>query len=337
MPVGGKISQRGADLIERFEGRTPYAYDDPVGFCTAGPGVLQHRSRCTAADYAKYGTRAHPKISQSAYALMFARKLAPVKDAINSLVRVPLNQNEFDALASFVYNVGVGAFRSSTLLRLLNAGKRQAAAAEFDRWTRAGGRVLPGLVRRRDAEQALFLTPVPTHPPRKLTRRQRLVRTYHRRRHAVRHGRPVLRAYLFSKARLGLWDSRYCKYYGVPCNVTPTLRRVLTKGFALGLVPTATSNGQHAPNSYHGQRDPQGRVKALDMGNRTDKIGTQAGLRRMQAHQRWLFDHYRELGLAEVIGPINDKCVLAGRPVTLAEGSDLEQMHDTHTHSGDPT
>ena len=71
-------------------------------------------------------------------------------------MRVPLAQHQFDALVSFVFNVGGGAFRESTLLRELNAGDYDAVPRELNRWVKAGGRTLPGLVRRRGAEGVLF-------------------------------------------------------------------------------------------------------------------------------------------------------------------------------------
>jgi lysozyme len=81
---------------------------------------------------------------------------------IKALVKVPINQNQLDSLTSFVYNVGIGAFQSSTLLRLLNSGApKSEVAAQFDRWNKGtvnGQKViLPGLVRRRSEEKALFL------------------------------------------------------------------------------------------------------------------------------------------------------------------------------------
>lgn len=92
---------------------------------------------------------------------LLARVLPAYARDLAAAVRVPLNANERTALLSFVYNVGSANFRASTLLRRLNAGDRPGAAREFDRWVLAGGRVLPGLVRRRAAERRLFLTPVP--------------------------------------------------------------------------------------------------------------------------------------------------------------------------------
>ena len=78
---------------------------------------------------------------------------------VNALVTVKINQNQFDALISFSYNLGLGSLQQSTLLRLLNAGNFQAAADQFPRWDRAGGKEGAGLLARRNAERALFLTP----------------------------------------------------------------------------------------------------------------------------------------------------------------------------------
>jgi GH24 family phage-related lysozyme (muramidase) len=81
------------------------------------------------------------------------------ESAVRRLVTVPLNQNQFDALVSFVFNVGEGAFKDSTLLRLLNSGNYKAASAQFGKWVYAGKQVLPGLVARRESEYQLFVKP----------------------------------------------------------------------------------------------------------------------------------------------------------------------------------
>ncbi len=77
--------------------------------------------------------------------------------AVNDVVSVPLSQNQFDALVSLAYNIGTNAFKTSTLVKYLNALDYKAAAYEFPKWNRRGGKVLKGLVRRREAERALFL------------------------------------------------------------------------------------------------------------------------------------------------------------------------------------
>jgi lysozyme len=79
------------------------------------------------------------------------------EECVNQAVEVDLTQDEFDALVSFSFNVGCGAFMGSTLLRLLNAGNKQAAAQQLLRWDKAGGKVLAGLARRRAAERQVFL------------------------------------------------------------------------------------------------------------------------------------------------------------------------------------
>ncbi len=76
---------------------------------------------------------------------------------MHRLVTVDLDQDQFDALVSFTFNLGAGNLQSSTLLKLLNQGEYTQAADQFLRWNKAGGRVLPGLTRRREAERALFL------------------------------------------------------------------------------------------------------------------------------------------------------------------------------------
>lgn len=89
---------------------------------------------------------------------LFESDIAWAEDAVNTKVKVALNQNQFDALVSFVFNVGETRFYESTMLRKLNAGDYEGAANEFPRWNRQKGKVLRGLTIRRAAEQALFLS-----------------------------------------------------------------------------------------------------------------------------------------------------------------------------------
>jgi GH24 family phage-related lysozyme (muramidase) len=83
--------------------------------------------------------------------------LHEAEEAVDRLVTAPLNQNEFDALVSFTFNLGEGNLKKSTLLKYLNQMRYEDAANEFPRWNRAGGQILPGLTRRREAEKRLFL------------------------------------------------------------------------------------------------------------------------------------------------------------------------------------
>ncbi|MEM9087206.1 MAG: lysozyme [Cyanobacteria bacterium P01_F01_bin.53] len=140
-----RTNANGLLLIKSFEGLRLQAYRDAVGIWTIGYGTTR-------------GVRSGMRISEAEAEKFLQQDLNRFEKAINDAVKVPINDNQFSALVSFTYNVGSGAFRSSTLLRLLNQRQSLHTTAEqFPRWNRAGGRVLAGLTRRRNAEKALFL------------------------------------------------------------------------------------------------------------------------------------------------------------------------------------
>ena len=149
-----KISENGVALIKQFEGLELEAYQDIAGIWTIGYGHIET---------AREGMR----ISEREAEALLRRDLKPRESAVDRLASVPLNQNEFDALVSFVYNVGIEGFRRSTARKRLNRGDRLGAADALTWWNKAtvGGvlREVTGLTRRRAAERALFLTP--TAPP----------------------------------------------------------------------------------------------------------------------------------------------------------------------------
>ena len=136
----------GLSLTEQFEGCSLTAYQDQVGVWTIGYGH-------TGPDVSPGLT-----ITQDQAQAMLAHDVGRAAACVNNLVAVELTQNEFDALVDFVFNLGAGAFTSSTLLRDLNAGDFAGAAAQFEVWDHAGGAVVAGLLRRRQAEAALFDT-----------------------------------------------------------------------------------------------------------------------------------------------------------------------------------
>jgi lysozyme len=146
------ISQNGIKLIQQFEGCVLFGYKDAVGVPTIGWG---HTG----------GVYLGQRISQAQADDLLKNDLKKYENGVREAVRVPLNQNQFDALVSFAYNCGISALKTSTLCQKLNAKDYKGAAAEFDKWTKAGGQVLNGLVKRRNAEQALFLKPVPVEHP----------------------------------------------------------------------------------------------------------------------------------------------------------------------------
>ncbi|QEL55978.1 lysozyme [Chromobacterium paludis] len=143
-----QTSANGINLIKQFEGLKLTAYQDSVGVWTIG--------------YGHTGTDVQPgqTISSDQAEQLLRQDLVRFEQGVGKLVKTPINQNQFDALVSFSYNLGLGNLQSSTLLRLLNQGDYQGAAGQFPLWDKAGGKVLPGLQKRRQAEQALFLTPV---------------------------------------------------------------------------------------------------------------------------------------------------------------------------------
>lgn len=131
-------------LVTKFEGLSLVAY-----LCAAGkPTIGYGRTRGV-----KLGMTCTKKEADADIMI----DLHEAANAVRRLVKVPLTQGQFDALTSFVFNLGAGAFEKSTLLALLNEGKHKQAGAQFARWVHAGGKRLKGLVDRRAAEADLFL------------------------------------------------------------------------------------------------------------------------------------------------------------------------------------
>jgi lysozyme len=140
-----KPSKACFDLIKKFEGLSLKAYLCPAKVWTIGYGHTK-------------GVKAGDTITQAQADKMLADEVSAFAFSVFPLIKVPVNQNQFDALVSFAYNVGTGALGKSTLLRRLNEKQYSVAADEFLKWNKAGGVVLKGLVRRREAERLLFLS-----------------------------------------------------------------------------------------------------------------------------------------------------------------------------------
>ncbi len=146
-----KISQEGIDLICRFEGFVPTPYLCPANVWTIGYGSTKGVTKNT------------PAVTREEALAMLRLEIKSFEASVRRLIKVPLTQSQFDALVSFAYNLGSGALQRSTLRAKLNRGEYEAAADEFMKWTMAGGKRLPGLIKRRGAERELFLKrePVP--------------------------------------------------------------------------------------------------------------------------------------------------------------------------------
>lgn len=145
-----QTSEKGIALIKQFEGCKLTAYQDSVGVWTIGYGWTQPVDGKPI--------RAGMTIKQETAERLLKTGLVSYESDVSRLVKVILNQGQFDALVSFTYNLGARSLSTSTLLRKLNAGDYAGAADEFLRWNKAGGKVLNGLTRRREAERALFLS-----------------------------------------------------------------------------------------------------------------------------------------------------------------------------------
>lgn len=145
-----QTSEKGIALIKQFEGCKLTAYQDSVGVWTIGYGWT----------YPVDGKpiRSGMTIKQETAERLLKTGLVSYESDVSRLVKVGLTQGQFDALMSFTYNLGARSLSTSTLLRKLNAGDYAGAADEFLRWNKAGGKVLNGLTRRREAERALFLS-----------------------------------------------------------------------------------------------------------------------------------------------------------------------------------
>ena len=145
------MNQAGIDLLKSFEGCRLRAYRDSVMVWTIGYG---HTSMAGPPE-----VKSGLTITQAEAEGILKRDLVKYETAVNRAIsRVP-TENQFAAMVSLCYNIGPGNFNRSTVLSAFNAGNLGLAADAFRRWNKAGGKVLKGLVRRREAERALFMKP----------------------------------------------------------------------------------------------------------------------------------------------------------------------------------
>ncbi len=139
-----KISVEGLALIKKFEGLELDAYKCAAGVWTIGYGHTK-------------GVQEGDVWSEAQANEMLEIELEEFERYINDNVTVALSQNQFDALVSWVYNLGPANLKASTMLKVLNSGDYEGVPAQIKRWNKAGGKVLEGLIRRREAEALLFI------------------------------------------------------------------------------------------------------------------------------------------------------------------------------------
>lgn len=154
--MSNKINKAGIDLIKRWESFRAKPYLCPAAIPTIGYGTTVYPST------GRKVLISDPPISEENATFMLMAYLDKyVHPELNRLIKVPLNENQYSALCSFVYNIGMTAFRMSTILRLINSktATPEQIRAQFMRWNKAGGRVLPGLTNRRQSEADLYFKP----------------------------------------------------------------------------------------------------------------------------------------------------------------------------------
>ena len=137
------ISQEGLSLIKKFEGCELEAYKCAAGVWTIGYGSTK-------------GVKEGDSIIQEEADKLLLHEMEEYEGYINDMVNVNLEQNQFDAMVSWVFNLGPANLKASTLLKVLNAKDYEGVPAQIKRWNKAGGKVLQGLIRRREAESLLF-------------------------------------------------------------------------------------------------------------------------------------------------------------------------------------
>ena len=137
------ISQEGISLIKKFEGCEYNAYKCAADVLTIGYG---HTKDVKEGDL----------VTQQEAENLLAEDLKEFENYINDMVTVPLNQNQFDALVSWVFNLGPANLKASTMLKVINIGNYENVPEQIKRWNKAGGKVLDGLIRRREAESLMF-------------------------------------------------------------------------------------------------------------------------------------------------------------------------------------
>lgn len=147
------VSLHGIELIKRHEGYRAKIYNDPAGNATIGYGHLVHKGKIHGKEPKDYFSG----ISQRQAEELLRLDLSSAISIIHKMTNVKLKQSQFDALVSFVYNVGGENFSRSTLLKKINLEDYKGAANEFPKWKYGGGKVLRGLVNRREEEKAMFL------------------------------------------------------------------------------------------------------------------------------------------------------------------------------------
>ena len=153
-----KMSEHGLGLLEKWEGFELKVYKDSAGLPTIGVGHLLTKSERTSGKIVINGVsvKYFEGLTNQQVLDLLSQDVKPAEQAVNNSVKVALNQNQFDALVSFAFNVGIAAFTTSTLLKLLNQQQYAEVPKQLLRWVRSGGQIVQGLLNRRQNEISLW-------------------------------------------------------------------------------------------------------------------------------------------------------------------------------------
>ena len=154
-----QTSEHGLQLLKQWEGFKLQLYKDSAGLSTIGVGHLLKKDELVSGRIVISGVPVEFEdgLVEEQVTSLLQQDLQPAEVAVNSYVKVELDQNQFDALVSFTFNSGAQAFAESTLLKMLNQGSYDAVPDQLRRWVRAGGNIVQGLVNRRENEIKLWL------------------------------------------------------------------------------------------------------------------------------------------------------------------------------------
>ena len=153
-----QTSENGLELLKQWEGFKLNVYNDSAGLPTIGVGHLITQSERSSGSIVINGVAVPYAggLTEQQVLDLLSQDVKPAEQSVNNGVKVPLDQNQFDALVSFTFNVGGGAFAGSTLLKVLNQQQYTEVPNQLLRWNKAGGKVVQGLVNRRENEIKLW-------------------------------------------------------------------------------------------------------------------------------------------------------------------------------------
>lgn len=148
-----EVYPKGIQLVKEFEGYRSRLYNDAVGYCTIGYGHLIKKSRCNGTEPREF----RPSITEQKGEELLLIDMRWAKYSVQKSIRASLTDGQYAALVDFVFNVGSGNFQKSSIVRYVNANQHHKVPNQLKRWVKARKRILPGLVRRRGREIALYL------------------------------------------------------------------------------------------------------------------------------------------------------------------------------------